>query len=58
MADVGELLTTDGVVLFVFIGREINPSHCDGPLPSHLILLENMRAESERRSVPIDSLPV
>ena len=37
MAGVGELVTTDGVLLF-FIGGEFNPSLGDGPLPSHLIL--------------------
>ena len=38
MAGVGELETSDGVVL-VFIGRVYSPSSFDGPLPSHLILL-------------------
>src|SRR5208283_4715770 len=31
--------TTDGVLVFVFIGRESNPSSYNGPLPSHLIWL-------------------
>jgi hypothetical protein len=36
-ADV-EVETTEGVLVFIFKGREFIPSHYDGPLPSHLML--------------------